>query len=276
MVDSAKVPSAVNEVADSVQPNTQTTVPLFDTSEADAILSGVDPTPDSTVVEASPTTAEQQTEQQSQQQNQLSVTEQIRQELKTQLGIKEESNTDGVEYSQDYITANEKFKDSTGLDFGAAIDQYMQAQVGMGLKDTIETVQQMSSYINQRQTLDAIDQQKIELQSEWGSNFDTYFQLAQDQYSKLSDDLKSKVDALGAEGARMLLAKSLSTGIPNKGVASTPLSQLKSMTSPQRTVTVGQQPMLRHSEIVKMPKDQYYSREVQEALMTGNYIKDIQ
>lgn len=268
------VDSTVNEVPNSVEPSDQQSTVLFDTSEADAILGGATPNESTPVDQIGIIPLEE--DKPSDDKNFQLTPENIA-SLRKELGLDDNApapTEDGVQFGQDYVDANEKFKASTGLNFGDAIDKYMQATVGMDLKSTIETVQQMSAYINKRQGLDAIDQQKLELQGEWGTNFDTYFQLAQQQYSTLSDDVKQKIDALGTEGAKLLLDRALrTTNVPQ--IVANPFGTLRSSTSPQQTVTVGQQPTLRLSEIIRMPPEKYNSSEVQQALATGNFIRDI-
>lgn len=254
----------------------------FDTSEADSILGGVDVIP-------SPQQQVQQSEQpqQTQQQQTQFTPEQIntlRQQLQAQPQTPQETQQpEGIVYSDNFINANTKFKEQTGLDFGAAIDEYMKSTVGMPLKETIEVVQSMSEYINQRQQIDVIEQANNELKSEWGQNYQTYIDIARAEYDKLPQETQQQVQFKqslnNAQGAKLLLAKALQNQGTGTAMARMPVQYNPLNTpSPTSTVTHGQQPQLRLSEILQMTDAQYAANNVDYYLSLGagkGYIDDV-
>lgn len=251
----------------------------FDTSEADAVLSGL-PTdsPAQSVPQNMPGEQTQQPEQ-----KQLQFTPEQIASIRQQLGVTAQPNLQQPvddqqatvpQYTEQYTQANSKFKDSTGLEFGQAIDEYMTAVVGTNLKDTIELVQSMSSYIKQRQSHDVIEQATNELRGEWGNNFDANMQLARAEFDKLPEKTTQqkqfKQSLNNSAGAKLLLAQALQNP-SNNAVARTAVQYNPfSSQSPQNAlVTNGNQPQLRMSDVMKMSDAQYNSLEVQQKLQLG-------
>jgi hypothetical protein len=270
-----------NLSADQSGADQQNPLVNFDTSEADGILGGTLDVPSAPV--------EQQTTPPAQDQSKgLQLTPDQINQIRTQLQqgqqpvVQEQQQEAGPSYSDTYTAANAKFKEQTGLDFGAAIDEYMMATVGMPLKQTIETVQGMSDYINQRQSVDQIEIATQELRTAWGNNYDAYMQLAREEYDKLPQstakqfNLKKSLNS--AQGAKFLLLQALYNRGGNVGVASTSNYNPFASPSPVSAVTNGNQPQLRMSQILAMNDAQYQSPEVQRALSMGagrGYIDDI-
>ena len=272
---------------------TQQTRLNFDTSEADAVLGGADVP---TVAETVPQQAEQQQVPQQTQQQQVQFTPeqiaQIRQELaarqqipqQTQQQVPQQPTEQVINYSDNYVTANAKFKEQTGLDFGQAIDEYMQAVVGMPLKETIQTVQDMSSYINKRQELDQVQIVSEQLRSEWGNNYDSFLKIASAEFDKLPQQTPQQLAFKKSfinnpEGAKFLLQRALQSQGTNTVAARAPVQYNPyNAPSPMSAVTNGNQPQLRMSEILSMTDAQYGSPQVQRALDQGpnvGYIDDV-
>lgn len=261
----------------------------FDTSEADAILGGIETqqTPPQVQQQQQQQPAQQQTQQQVQltpdQISSLRQQLQVQQQVPNQQQSQTSTDTTDLTYSDSYINANSKFKEQTGLDFGAAIDEYMVATVGMPLKETIQTVQDMSAYINQRQQTDVIEQATTELRTDWGNNYDAYMKIARDEYDKLpqqtAQQYQFKQSLNNAQGAKLLLAQALQNQGANTAVARTPVQYNPfNAPSPAATVANGHQPQLRMSEILSMNDQQYNSAQVQQALALGagkGYIDDV-
>lgn len=252
----------------------------FDTSEADAVLAGIPVESAAQTVKQS-LAGETQTEQPPQQ---IQFTPEQIEVLRQQLNVNQATDplqqpVDSQQaivpnYSEAYTAANGKFKESTGLEFGQAIDEYMVATVGTNLKDTIGLVQSMSQYISERQGHDAIEQSTNELRGVWGNNFDANMQLARAEFDKLPEQTQEqkafKKSLNNSQGAQLLLARALQNG-QNTAVARTPVQYNPfSSQSPQNAlVTNGNQPQLRMSEILQMTDAQYRSEEVQQKLRLG-------
>lgn len=247
----------------------------FDTSEADSVLSGL---PSESPAE---TITQETQEQPAQQQEQKFTPEQV-ESIRSQLALnkqleqpKDDQQAVVPTYTEQFTQANTKFKESTGLEFGQAIDEYMVSTVGTNLKDTIELVQSMSSYISERQGHDAIEASTAELRGTWGNNFDANMQLARAEFDKLPEQTPQqkafKSSLNNSAGANLLLAQALQNSGQNTAVARTPVQYNPfSSQSPQNTVvTNGNQPQLRMSEIMKMSDAQYGSVEVQQRLQLG-------
>lgn len=282
-----------NVAADQQAQQTQETRLNFDTSEADALLGGADvPTVAETVPQQ---TQQQQVPQQTQQQQQVQFTPEQIAQIRQQLGVQQQvpqqtqvlqqqPTEQAINYSDNYVAANAKFKEQTGLDFGQAIDEYMQAVVGMPLKETIQTVQDMSSYINKRQELDQVQIVSEQLRSEWGNNYDSFLKIASAEFDKLPQQTPQQLAFKKSfinnpEGAKFLLDRALQSQGTNTVAARAPVQYNPyNAPSPMSAVTNGNQPQLRMSEILSMTDAQYGSPQVQRALDQGpnvGYIDDV-
>lgn len=273
----ADLSATVNANLAASQASAVETVPSsFDTSEADNILSGLEPgTVAPTVVPQQVT--EPVTSQETQQAAPTLTTEQL-EALRAQLAptTTEESPKSEYTFSDDYVSADAKFKETTGLDLGTAIDKYMQGRFGVSLEDAVQSVQYTSTYVQQRQGLDQVDQATSQLKATWGNNYDVYINLAKEEYAKLPEgDLKKSLD--NAQGAQLLLDRALLNKNNPTGLARSPVTpSANNFGTAPKNVTVGQQPTLRSSQLLNMSDAEFYSPDIQNAIMSGLVFDDIQ
>lgn len=273
----ADLSASVNaNLAGTPAPAADPAVSSFDTSEAESILSGLDPSQPV----APATVTQQQTPPDtvtSQENQQPTLTAEQIETLRAQLAKPtEETPKSEYTFSDDYVSADAKFKESTGMDLGSAISEYMQGRFGVSLEQAVQSVQATSTYVQQREGLDKVDQDMSQLKATWGNNYDVYFKLAQEEFAKLPDGPEKRgLDSV--LGAQILLNNALTNKKNSNGLARSPVTPSANNfgTSP-KNVTVGQQPTLRFSQLVNMSDADYNSPEVQHAIASGLVFDDLQ
>jgi hypothetical protein len=162
-----------------------------------------------------------------------------------------------IESVQNYSEFADSFKAVMGVDPKQAFTQY---------RDMVTTTQAMAEEVKNVYSQVSLLKQEMRLRQEWGSDYDTNLQRVRSYYAKLPRTMQA---ALSDDNGALLIWRSLNGE-----------SSIKDRTAPgvvkgRRATSTGQ-PKLKYSQILAMNDKQYNSPAVQQALATGNFIRDVQ